>query len=173
MTTVPNSSIKLDNKVFSFQGITLMLWSFAVLSYQLPRAVHAPPSHSRHPCRAWKLPALQRKVLEHPCSGTALCGHSSPTDSHEVERTCGLVFSRPMKRLPAQHFPSDSLPAGTLLPEHHTHLHTQHLAPWPPAPRENPLSVSSFQPYFGLWARSRLLVCTKLFCLQFYVLWCK
>lgn len=101
--------------------------------------------------------ALQKEVLKHYCSSTAPCGSSSLTDSHEVESTCGLVFERSMERLPAQHFPSSSLPVGISLPEHHTRLHTQHLAhvtPPPPAPRKSPLNLSSFVPYFGMWARS-------------------
>lgn len=79
-----------------------------------------------------------------------------------------------MKGLPAQHFPPGLLPAGALLSKHRTHLHTQlsaSVTPWPPPPRESPLSISSFQLYFGLWARSHLLMHTKLSCLQFYVLW--
>lgn len=78
--------------------------------------------------------ALREKVLKHYCSSVAPCGSPSLTNLHEVESTYGLDFRRSMKRLPVQHFPSSSLPVGTSLPEHCTHLYTQHLAHVPPIP---------------------------------------
>lgn len=153
MTTVPNSSIKLNSKMFFFEEITLMLWRIAVLSCQLPWSCLCNVYSQQAPLQSLKLSALQRKVLKYPCSGMAPCNLSSPTDSHEVERICGLVFKRPMQKLPA--LSSCSLPAGTPLPEYHTHLHTQHLAPinpHPPAPRESPLSTSAL-----FWAVGKML----------------
>lgn len=48
-------------------------------------------------------------------------------------------------------------------PNFTTHLHTQHLVPVP-SPHQPPalgryFRISSFQPCFGLWTRSRLLTC--------------
>lgn len=160
--------------MFSFQEITLMLWSFAVLSCWLPRSCPSTICSQQAPLQSPKAPCPPEK------------GALAPMQRHGPMwpfLLCRLTWSgkdlwlgfQKTHGFPAQHFPTGSLLAGTPLPKHHTHLHTQHLAPitpWPLAPREIPLSVSSFQPYFGLWARSCLLMCTKLSCLQFYILWC-
>lgn len=89
MTTVQNSSIKLDNKTVSFREITLMLWSVTVSTRPLLQAscnLSEPLFLLGWPLAVHDVSMTSgQKVFEH------LCWRSSPAGSCAMEKTCGLV----------------------------------------------------------------------------------
>ena len=88
MTTMPNSSIKLDNKRFSFQEITLMLWSFAVLSCWLPRSCPSTICSQQAPLQSLKAPCPPEKAAR---ASVQQHGPVQPFFSHTDMRWKGPV----------------------------------------------------------------------------------